>query len=90
MANPAIKERRSPVTAAGEGRSAWRAALKAGAAVLQDMTPLKDFDIYVVGLHCAKGEPGMQMAGSQPTPGCWSTRTSCSACCLTATPRTRT
>ena len=61
MANPLIKERRSPVTPAGEGRSAWRKALEAGAAVLQDMTPLKDFDIYVVGLHCAKGEPGMQM-----------------------------
>jgi len=35
--------------------------LPARAAVLQDMTPLKDFDIHVVGLHCAKGEPGMQM-----------------------------
>ena len=35
--------------------------LEAGAALLQDTTPLKDFDIYVVGLHCAKGEPEMQM-----------------------------
>src|ERR671918_1784577 len=61
MANPLIKERRSPVAPAGEGRSAWRTALEAGAAVLQDMTPLKDFDIYVVGLHCARGEPGMQI-----------------------------
>jgi uncharacterized protein DUF1264 len=61
MANPAINERRSPVTAAGEGRSLWRTALEAGAALLQDMTPLKDFDIYVAGLHCAKSEPGMQM-----------------------------
>jgi hypothetical protein len=25
------------------------------------MTPLKDFDIYVAGLHCAKHEPEMQM-----------------------------
>jgi hypothetical protein len=61
MANPKIKERRSPVAPAGEGRSAWRTALEAGAAVLQDMTPLKDFDIYVAGLHCAKDEPEMQM-----------------------------
>jgi hypothetical protein len=61
MANPKINERRSPVTPAGEGRSAWRATLEAGAALLQDTTPLKDFDIYVAGLHCARDEPGMQM-----------------------------
>jgi hypothetical protein len=61
MANPTINERRSPVAPAGEGRSAWRRTLEAGAALLQDMTPLKDFDIYVAGLHCAKHEPGMQM-----------------------------
>jgi hypothetical protein len=59
--NPAIKERRSPVTPAGEGRSLWRATLEAGASLLQDTTPLKDFDIYVVGLHCARHEPRMQM-----------------------------
>jgi Protein of unknown function (DUF1264) len=61
MVNPAIKERPSPIEPAGEGRSLWRATLEAGAALLQDMTPLKDFDIYVVGLHCAKDEPQMQM-----------------------------
>jgi hypothetical protein len=61
MANPTIPERQSPVAPAGEGRSPWRTALEAGAAVLQDMTPLKDFDIYVAGLHCAKDDPGMQM-----------------------------
>src|SRR3954466_1747694 len=61
MANPAIKRRESPVQPAGEGRSLWRGALEAGAALMQDMTPLQDFDIYVVGLHCAKHEPGMQM-----------------------------
>src|SRR4051794_39452687 len=59
--NPKINERRSPVSPAGEGRSLWRATLEAGASLLQDMTPLKDFDIYVVGLHCAKHEPAMQM-----------------------------
>jgi hypothetical protein len=61
MANPTIPERKSPVEPAGEGRSLWRKTLEAGAALLQDTTPLKDFDIYVVGMHCAKGEPDMQM-----------------------------
>jgi hypothetical protein len=61
MVNPKIPERRSPRTPAGEGRSLWRTALEAGAALIQDTTPLKDFDIYVAGLHCGKGEPEMQM-----------------------------
>src|SRR3954447_2575114 len=61
MVNPKINRRESPVTPAGEGRSLWRARLGAGAALLQDTTPLKDFDIYVAGLHCARHEPGMQM-----------------------------
>jgi hypothetical protein len=61
MANPTIPERGSPVKPAGEGRSLWRQALEAGAALIQDRTPLKDFDVYVVGLHCGKGEPDMQM-----------------------------
>jgi hypothetical protein len=61
MINPTTPERPSPVTAAGEGRSLWRQTLEAGSALLQDKTPLKDFDIYVAGLHCGKHEPGMQM-----------------------------
>jgi hypothetical protein len=61
MANPTIPERGSPVEPRGEGRSLWRQALEAGAALIQDRTPLKDFDVYVVGLHCGKGEPDMQM-----------------------------
>src|SRR3954453_20239469 len=61
MRNPTIPRREPPVTPAGEGRSLWRTTLEAGAALLQDTTPLKDFDIYVAGLHCAKHEPGMQM-----------------------------
>jgi hypothetical protein len=61
MRNPTVPKRPSPTKPAGEGRSLWRATLEAGASLLQDMTPLKDFDIYVVGLHCAKDEPGMQM-----------------------------
>jgi hypothetical protein len=61
MVNPKINRRESPVKPLGEGRSLWRATLEAGAALLQDTTPLKDFDIYVAGLHCARHEPGMQM-----------------------------
>jgi Protein of unknown function (DUF1264) len=61
MTNPTIKRRESPVTPAGDGRSLWRRTLEAGAAVLQDMTPLKDFDIYVAGLHCARDDAHMQM-----------------------------
>lgn len=61
MANLEIPDRASPVAPSGEGRSAWRTILEAGAAVLQDTAPLRDFDIYVVGLHCAKHEPDMQM-----------------------------
>ena len=61
MPNPTINERHSPVRPAGGGRSLWRTTLEAGAALLQETTPLKDFDIYVVGLHCAKHEPQMQM-----------------------------
>jgi hypothetical protein len=61
MANPTIPERKSPIAPAGEGRSLWRKTLEAGAALIQDTTPLKDFDIYVAGLHCAKDEPEMQM-----------------------------
>ncbi len=61
MANPKIPTRESPTTPAGEGRSLWRQTLEAGAALLQDMTPLKDFDVYVAGLHCGHHEPEMQM-----------------------------
>src|SRR3954464_11067451 len=61
MVNPTISRREPPVRPSGEGRSLWRATLEAGAALLQDMTPLKDFDIYVAGLHCAKHQPDMQM-----------------------------
>jgi hypothetical protein len=61
MANPAIKDRPSPLTPAGTGKTPWRATLEAGARLLQDTAPLKDFDVYVAGLHCARHEPQMQM-----------------------------
>jgi hypothetical protein len=59
--NPTVPRRRSPVSPAGSGRSGWRAVLEAGASILQDTAPLADFDIYVVGLHCARDDPAMQM-----------------------------
>lgn len=61
MANPKIKQRRSPVAAAGSPTSRWRATLDAGAKALQDASPMRGFDVYAVGFHCAKGEPDMQM-----------------------------
>jgi hypothetical protein len=61
MRNPKIPDRPPPREPAGEGASLWRRTLEAGAAMLQDMTPLKDFDIYVAGLHCGHHEPEMQM-----------------------------
>ena len=59
--NPTVPRRGSPVSPAGSGRSGWRAVLEAGASILQDTAPLADFDIYVVGLHCARDDPAMQM-----------------------------
>ena len=59
--NPMIKDRPSPTGPAGKGKGAWLATLEQGANVLQDTSPLKDFDVYVVGFHCPKNEPGSQM-----------------------------
>ena len=56
-----IKQRQSPLTPAGSPTSRWRATLDAGAKLLQETHPMKGFDVYVVGFHCAKGEPDMQM-----------------------------
>lgn len=59
--NPLIKERPSPIRPAGGRKRVWTATLELGAAMLQDRAPLKDFDVYVVGFHCEKDNPGMQM-----------------------------
>lgn len=59
--NPKIKDRASPLTPAGAGKRTWLAALEQGANLLQTTAPLKNFDVYVVGFHCAKGEPHFQM-----------------------------
>jgi hypothetical protein len=61
MSKPTIKRRHSPVKPAGEDKGAWLAVLEQGANLLQDAPPLKNFDVYVVGFHCAKCDPHMQM-----------------------------
>nr|WP_297457584.1 OBAP family protein [uncultured Halomonas sp.] len=58
---PTINRRYSPVRPSGEHKGAWLAVLEQGAKWLQDSAPLTHFDVYVVGFHCAKCEPDMQM-----------------------------
>lgn len=59
--NPAIKDRSRQTEPAGEGKGAWLGTLEQGANLLQTNAPLRGFDVYVVGFHCAKGEPDFQM-----------------------------
>jgi hypothetical protein len=53
--------RSSPVQPPGEGKSIKGRLLEKGADWLQDATPMKQFDAYVVGFHCAKHDPSLQM-----------------------------
>jgi hypothetical protein len=59
--NPTIKERPSPRPPEGRAKGAWTSVLEQGANLFQATSPLKDFDVYVVGLHCARDDPDMQM-----------------------------
>jgi hypothetical protein len=59
--NPKIVDRPRQVKPAGEGKGVWLATLEQGANLLQTNAPLSGFDVYVVGFHCAKGEPDFQM-----------------------------
>jgi hypothetical protein len=54
-------ERPSPLTPAGGSPGLRKRVLAKGADLLQTSAPLKHFDIYVVGFHCAKEDPSMQM-----------------------------
>jgi hypothetical protein len=54
-------ERHSPLTPAGERTGLKTRLLARGADLLQTTAPLKHFDVYVVGFHCAKADPQMQM-----------------------------
>ncbi len=53
--------REGSTTPAGEPKTLKRAILEAGARLLQDTTPVKQFDIYMVGFHPAKHDPSLQM-----------------------------
>ncbi len=59
--NPLIKDRKSPTVPAGARKRGWTALLEQGANLLQTDAPMRGFDVYVVGFHCAKGEPEFQM-----------------------------
>ncbi|GAB3561306.1 OBAP family protein [Spelaeicoccus albus] len=59
--NRKIGKRPSPVTAAGSPTGGWLSVLENGAKLLQNSSPLRGFDAYVVGFHCPKNEPDMQM-----------------------------
>lgn len=57
-----MPEKRNPPTEPAGGREGLESrVLDAGAKFVQDRSPLGGFDAYVVGLHCAKGDPTMQM-----------------------------
>ncbi|GHB09380.1 OBAP family protein [Modicisalibacter luteus] len=58
---PTVNRRHSPVQPPGADKGAWLAVLEQGANLLQDKSPMKGFDVYVVGFHCAKCDPHMQM-----------------------------
>ncbi|HEX5597031.1 MAG TPA: OBAP family protein [Micromonosporaceae bacterium] len=59
--NPLIKDRSSPVRAAGGSKGPALVTLEQGAKIFQETTPLKGFDVYTAGFHCAKDHPEMQM-----------------------------
>uniref|UniRef100_A0A942Y8Z9 OBAP family protein n=1 Tax=Neobacillus citreus TaxID=2833578 RepID=A0A942Y8Z9_9BACI len=59
--NPRIPDRRTGTTPPGEPGGFRLALLDRGADLLQTSAPLADFDVYVVGFHCVKGEPDAQM-----------------------------
>lgn len=56
-----VEKRKPPIRPAGSDKRLQQAILEKGADLLQDVTPTKQFDIYVVGFHCARHDPQMQM-----------------------------
>lgn len=54
-------KREPPVHPPGGGKSLKATLLEKGADWLQDVAPVKQFDIYVAGFHCARHAPSMQM-----------------------------
>jgi hypothetical protein len=59
--NPLVRDRTTGTPPAGEAKGGWLRLLEQGANILQTDAPLSGFDVYVVGFHCAKGEPDVQM-----------------------------
>ena len=55
------EKREPPTSPAGMNKGLKSSVLDVGARFVQDASPLKGFDAYVVGLHCAKEDPSMQM-----------------------------
>ena len=55
------EKRESPTQPAGEPKMIRQAILETGSEMLQDFTPVKQFDIYVCGFHPARDDPSMQM-----------------------------
>lgn len=47
---------------AGHPKSIKARLLELGADLMQDVAPMKQFDIYVAGLHCARHRPERQMS----------------------------
>lgn len=55
------EKREPPIHPEGSPKTLRQAVLAAGADLLQKTDPLKGFDIYVFGFHCAKMDANMQM-----------------------------
>jgi hypothetical protein len=55
------RSREPAVHPPGDPKTGWRKFLQAGSDVLQSKAPLRGFDIYVAGFHCARDDAGMQM-----------------------------
>ena len=56
-----MSKRESPVRPPGEGKTFKDKVLEKGADWMQRHSPLKHFDAYVVGFHCARHDPATQM-----------------------------
>jgi hypothetical protein len=56
-----VAKRQPPVRPAGDPKPIRLALHDKAADILQSTAPMKQFEIYVVGFHCAKEDPAMQM-----------------------------
>jgi hypothetical protein len=56
-----VKDREIHTRPPGEGKTIKDNILEIGAGLIQDVAPIKQFDIYVVGFHCGRDHPDMQM-----------------------------